>query len=119
MNAYLIDPFAQTVTQVEYSGDYQHIYKLIDADTFDVVYFNRKNDGVFVDDEGLFKPEQAFFKIAGIPNPLAGKALVLGCDDEGDSVAPSASFEDVQSLVSFGEVVALPGGKAAWLEAIE
>jgi len=34
MKAYLIDPFTKTISMVEYSGDYNEIYKLIECDTF-------------------------------------------------------------------------------------
>ena len=38
---------------------------------------------------------------ATIPQPLAGKALVLGCNEEGDSVAPKTSFEDLVGDIHF------------------
>ena len=117
--AYLIDPFAKPVTSVEWNGDYHHISQLIGADCYDLARINRHGDGVFVDDEGLFKEEQAFFRVAGYPQPLAGKGLILGCDAEGESVAPSITLEDATDLVSFGDMVRLPGGGIGWLETIE
>ena len=103
MNAYLIDPFAKTITPVEYNGNYKHIYALIDADTFDCARFNQHGDGVFVDDEGLISgKEQAFFVIQGYPTPLAGKGLVLGCDMEtGESAEPHVTLEQMRELVTF------------------
>ena len=102
MHAYLIDPFTQTITQVEYSGDYQEIYKLTDCDTFTCVGINEFGDTVFVDDEGLIngKPQE-FFMIANYPDPLAGKGLVLGTDDEGDSVSPSITLEQLKAQVDW------------------
>ena len=101
MRAILIDPFTRTITDVEYSGDYKDIYKLIDCDTFTVATINNRDDGIFVDDEGLFKPGQAFFWHDGYPQPLAGRGLVLGCNEEGESVEPSVSMADVVNHTRF------------------
>lgn len=99
--AYLIDPAARTVTQVEYTGDYTNIYTHIDADCFDIVRVYRNGDGIFVDDEGLLKPQEHFFLHRNYPNPLAGKGLMLGCDEEGESIAPQTSIETLREDITF------------------
>ena len=99
--AILIDPVTETITEVEWNGDFHHIYKLIDCDTYDVARINREGDGIFVDDEGLFKERQFFFWHSDYPQPLAGKGLLLGCDDQGESVAPHTTIEEVRSKVRF------------------
>lgn len=118
--AILIDPFARTVTQVQWNGDYHHIYELTQCDTYDCARINRHGDGVFVDDEGLFKEEQAFFLIEGYPTPLAGRGLLLGCDEEGESVTPHMSLEEAREAVMFvlparvnGQMRLIPMGKHA------
>jgi len=78
MKAYLIDPAVQEIKEVWFDGDYRSITSLIDADLFTIGRFDENGDGVFVDDEGLFKDNQSFFQIEGYPQPLAGKGLVLG-----------------------------------------
>ena len=40
MKAYYIDPILKFVAEVNFVGDYQEIYKWIDATTFDVVTKN-------------------------------------------------------------------------------
>ena len=115
MKAILIDPFTRTVTEVEYSGNYQQIYDLIDCETFDCARINRHGDGIFVDDEGLIRDkEQAFFLHADYPQPLAGKGLVLGCDDEGESVSPHTTLDEVTRKVRF-VMPATVNGELAWL----
>lgn len=101
MRAYLINPFDKTVTEVEYDGDYKSIYTLIDADCFDVARLD-KGDGIYVDDEGLIsgKPQE-FFLVRGYPTPLAGKGLLLGCNDEGETIEPFITLDELQSQVSF------------------
>jgi hypothetical protein len=117
MKAYLIDPFAQTVTEVEYSGDYKHIYAMIEADTFDCARFNQHGDAVFVDDEGLINgKEQRFFTVKGYGSPLAGKGFVLGCDmNTGDSKDPAVSLEQMRELVTFVFPLKVAGGSLAFL----
>jgi hypothetical protein len=102
MKAYLIDPFTKTISMVEYSGDYNEIYKLIECDTFTCADFNSFGDTVFVDDEGLINgKDQEFFLIGDYPSPLAGKALVLGTNQEGESVEPSMTIEQVAVRVDW------------------
>ena len=97
MFGYVIDPFNKTVTKVDWDGNYQSIYGHIGADCFDTCRFTRDNrDCAFVDDEGLFKPDQAFFLIGEYPTPLAGKALVLGTDEAGDSISPQTFMTDLK-----------------------
>lgn len=103
MKAYLIDPFAKTFEIVEYSGNYRQIYEYIKAGSFDVAAMEN-GDGIFVDDEGLLKPldEQEYFVVRtreGQTHFLAGRALILGCDDNGDSIAPVGAFEEYAQLL--------------------
>jgi hypothetical protein len=98
MKAFLINPFDKTVSEVDYSGDYKDIYKLINAELFDVVYIDG-NNAIYVDDEGLFKNEQAFFQVGYAM--LAGYGLVLGTDDEGESISPAISLKDLAKKVTF------------------
>ncbi len=109
MKAYLIDPFQQNVTEVEFNGDYREIYKLIACDCFTTVRINAQGDVIFLDDEGLLHGPTDFFKHDSYPDPLAGKGLVLGTDAEGDSVAPNISFEELKAQVQFGDLVRING----------
>lgn len=103
MQAYFINPFSRNVTTVDYDGDYKSISRMIDASRgcFDVVRLYQNQDAAFVDDEGLYVEDQTFWIHRNYPQPLAGKALVLGCNEEGDSVAPKTSFEDLVGDIHF------------------
>jgi hypothetical protein len=104
MRAILINPFAKTVSEVEYNGHYKHIYELIDCETFTVVRLSR-TEVLFIDDEGLIvdKP-QRFFSYAGYPQPLAGIGLILGEDEEGETVATKLTVDQVRDKVTFPAV---------------
>lgn len=100
MKAILIDPFARTVTEVDYSGDYHDIYQIIDCDTFTCVAAAGSGETLFVDDEGLINgKQQAFFGWMGYPQPLAGKALLLGTDLMGESMATNFTLDDANDHV--------------------
>lgn len=103
MKAFFINPFSKKITTVDYDGDYQSISRLIDASRgyFDVVRLYGNQDAAFVDDEGLYVEDQQFWIHRNYPQPLAGKALVLGCNDEGDSIEPQTSFETLTKDIQF------------------
>jgi hypothetical protein len=107
MDAYLIDPFAQTVTVVDFTGDYKQIYQLIQAELFTVVPINMAGDGIFVDDEGLFvdTDEQRYFIFTnnGETQLLAGRGLVLGVDGAGESVSPHMTLDELTAMIEWPE----------------
>jgi hypothetical protein len=88
MKAVLIDPYKEEVTDVTYNGDYKQIYEHIKVDCFALVRLS-DDDDVFVDDEGLLKlkPSTKFFALPDYPQPLAGYGLILGNDNEGESIS--------------------------------
>lgn len=114
VKAILIDPFEKTVTEIEHDADnYRAIYSKLSHETmpvscFTVVRINDQDDTIFIDDEGLLKPCSHFFVYEGYPQPLAGKGLILGTNEEGDSIAPQAvTVDDVKAKVTFRDDIEL------------
>lgn len=102
MKAILIDPFARTISEVEYDGDYKSIYGFIDCDTFDCVRIGFNDAAIFVDDEGLINDkEQEFFVWKGFDQPLAGKGLILGADEDGGAVSPELTVEEAKAHITW------------------
>ena len=104
MKAYLIDPEKQEVTEVEYSGDYKDIYKIIDCSTFEIVGITPKGDGIYVDEEGLYADRKHLWSFKGILFNnhlfnLINKGLVLGSNIVGDTIEPDLSLEEVRERV--------------------
>lgn len=93
LTGFLIDPLSQRIIQVPVKPGIQDIYRLIQADTFDVAYFNADQDCVFVDDNGLLNGPKEFFYINGLHQPMAGRGLVLGTTPDGESVPPKVTKE--------------------------
>ena len=90
MRAILINPFDETITEVDYSGDFKQIYKFIDCSTFDVVMLCDADD-LYVDDEGLLK-ENRYFSWSG--RIFAGKGLILGHNEEGETTPTSYDLQE-------------------------
>jgi len=107
MQAYLIDPVAKEIRPVDFDGDYKSICRLIDCRTFTVVEIEGTGDPadiVFVDDEGLLNDPHFFFMLDSYPQPLAGFGLVLGTDDDGESVSPRITLEELTRRVSYRQL---------------
>jgi len=99
MRAILIDPFTRTIKEVDYNGDYRQIYTFIGADCFDLV--SHRVGDIYVDDEGLMKEETAFFHIQDYPQPLAGKALILGVEVDDKVTNNTVPVSLISQLVTF------------------
>lgn len=103
MKAFFINPSIQNITTVDYDGDWRKINRMIDAirGNFDVVRLYENGDAAFVDDEGLYVENQQFWIHRNYPTPLAGKSLLLGTDDKGDSIAPQTLFDNLKDDIKF------------------
>lgn len=102
MRAIVIDPFDQTVTEVVIEGNnLQEIYKILGVSCIDAVRLPN-GDAIYVDDEGLLKGTTGFFHLLGmIPNPLAGRGLLVGGDAEGRDADPSSNLNGIISVTKF------------------
>lgn len=102
MKAFFIDSEKEEIKEVEYTN-WEEISPMLGARCFTVAVFNKKEDCVYIDDEGLLSltEKSKFFEIEGYPQPLAGNGLVLGTNDEGESVEPSITLEELKGIVTF------------------
>ena len=103
MRAILIDPEAKTITEVDYTGDYKNIYVHIGVDCFTVVRLS-PTETVFIDDEGLYRENQKYVIWKDYYQPLAGKGLILGIDESGESIATELDLQYVKSMVTFPDI---------------
>lgn len=114
MRAILIDPLTKSITEVTYTGDYRNIYTHIGADCFDCVRLGDKNENtIYVDDNGLNNGAGhriGMFRVEGRnPAYLAGRGLILGTDNSGESVATDLDIEELKTRIAFGEPVRANG----------
>jgi hypothetical protein len=114
MKAYLIDPFQQTVTNVELAGaenprkHLRDIYALLNCELIDAVTISEQGDAVLVDDEGLLKDmnSQRFFQLGNELDGcmlLAGRAIVVGTNSYGNSVNPAFTIDELRTKVTWPE----------------
>lgn len=85
----LIDPFTETISYVTLADTkLDTYYNLLGCSLITIAGLA---DGVdmILDDEGLLKDSnsQAYFKMGISSQPFAGKALIVGTDDEGNTVS--------------------------------
>ena len=110
--AILIDAKNKTVTVVEKGEGIQDIYKHLGCDTFDLVRLGRGVD-CYIDDEGLLK--EAYidedgtkhnmngFSFPGFAQPIMGNGLIMGSDEEGESIDSPVSVGQVKAVLTFVE----------------
>ena len=128
MRAILIDPKHKQIMQIDYNGDYKTIYEHLSftnsfgnshkVRAFDIVRIPVGNDGIYVDDEGLYAPNedkhwftyrynahemhQNFIFPKNIP--LVNRGLIIGCDENGDSVDCDSTVDLIKSQITWGIV---------------
>jgi hypothetical protein len=69
-------------------------------------------DTLYVDDEGLLKPQHHFILIDGHPQPFAGKGVLLGSTPAGNNADARTTLETVKAKLTYmerliGQVVSL------------
>lgn len=106
MRAILIDPYNQTVTEQILVGDtLENYYVIIGCDLIDATpQAPDQQHTCYVDDEGLFKrtPEDPMIQTSWHPEPLAGRALIVGFDPStGASESATLSVEQIAQQVIF------------------
>lgn len=94
MIAYLIDPKARTVSEVEHDGTLDSIYRLLECRTIDAVRIV-EGDACYVDDESLLRSdeqlaEQGYFQLDTPRGTFAicGRGLIVGRVRGGGADAP-------------------------------
>jgi hypothetical protein len=97
--AILLDPFANTISHVNV-GDFHDIQKHIGCDMFTTVRFDERNTA-FCDDEGLLNGTDRCVRFVDevYPQALAGRVLILGDGDCGESADCTHTLDYVKSKV--------------------
>ena len=94
--ALMIDPFDQSTSVVDLAvDDYGSILgsskAVMDCSTIDIITLNDKHMAI-VDDEGLLRNDTRYSKLAEYPQPLVGKILVVGYDEDGESCSVDKDY---------------------------
>jgi hypothetical protein len=112
-----IDVENQSIYAVELSDDYKDIYTKIGngCTTFAVPITFENQDSIFCDDEVLLRPDdiKGGFILKGWNYPIIGNAIILGCDEEGESIDAKTSMVDLPLIQFLTEQEAKDYGKKA------
>jgi hypothetical protein len=103
MHAILIDPYAKSISSIEYDGELSSLYSILSCATVQAVSIGHDHV-IYLDEEGLLHEPKPFFQWEGAPNPIAGRGLIVKIDSEGEDAAASLRLEAIEKLVSFPAV---------------
>ena len=97
-NAILVDPFTQTTKEISVTSDYKQWKEILEITSpIDMVTLNSET-AVIVDDEGLFNEDTRYFKLPDYHQPLAGRAIVVGIDEDGEITDYNSGVSDSSYL---------------------
>ena len=111
VNGVLIDPTSRSIKLVEVSEkvSLKECYKLLECNMIEMANPNSTfvdwRDTLIVDEEGLLKNNQEFFKIGG--QAYAGKGLLLATTEEGDLTGCVSDLDNVVQSVQFPTMMEL------------
>ena len=87
----------KTIETIILGDDYKEIYPAIGngCSCFAIPVEFPNGDSMYVDDESLLRPDDIVggFIMEGWRVPIIGNAILLGCDEEGESISCKSSCE--------------------------
>ena len=99
--AILIDSVNKEVREVEVTGGLKNIYKLLDCTLIEAgTYLG--SDCIYVDEEGVIAGKENGFTIDD--QLFVGSGLLVGTDEQGNSVSPLLSKEALNKKVKFFDI---------------
>jgi hypothetical protein len=100
-----IDVVTKSVYHVELGNDYKEIYGQIGngCTTFCSPLNFENEDFMFADDEALLRDSDIVggFYMTHWNTPIIGNALIIGSDEEGNSVDSKTTIQEIQSQIKF------------------
>jgi len=105
IKAILIEPLNQTVTEIALVDRNDGCAKSIAAIICGSFLFDgarvMRDVVVWVDDNGLAMTGIGRFTLAGYPHELAGKGIVTGIDEQGETIDSPWSKERIETIVGW------------------
>ena len=100
LRAILIDPLLRVISEVNVDNDLQSFYDILNIRSLAMVNIDNTNS-LYIDDEGLLNNSNSLFKIASYAVPLAGRALVVAHNEEGETVETTLDIDQIRSMVGW------------------
>lgn len=102
MKVILIDPKAKSITETNIGKSLQDIYKAMECEMIEAPLNYPNGDTMYCDEEAWlhFKEEEdAGFMFHDWNYPILGKSIIVGTNNEGDSVDCKSSVEDFKNVI--------------------
>ena len=100
LRAILIDPFLRVISEVNVDNDLQSFYDILNIRSLAIVNIDNTNS-LYIDDEGLLNDNNSLFEIASYAQPLAGRALVVAHNEEGETVETTLDIDQIRAMVGW------------------
>jgi len=100
LRAILIDPLLRVISEVNVDNDLQSFYDILNIRSLAMVNIDNTNS-LYIDDEGLLNNDNSLFEIASYAQPLAGRALVVAHNEEGETVETTLDIDQIRSMVGW------------------
>lgn len=118
MKAILIDPTNNSVTEIDYSGNYKDIYGIIGGNEFscrDITTKDGQVNSIYIDESINLDEVDYGFQYEN-EYPCIGKGLVLGLDVEnGETIGTNLTVEEVRKNVrTINSMMGLKMAFIAW-----
>ena len=103
MRAILIDAYNTQIREVDIDEEnlLPSMYAQLKCSTFECAMMMEGGETLYVDEEGLLNGTQVAFEFEGGHQPFMGNGLILGTNEEGESVDTKLTAEGVSKQVTF------------------
>ena len=103
MKVIKIDSGNRTITQIELEKGLQPIYDAIgnECNCFTCPVELDNGDVIYADDEGLYHPFEGGIMMPNWNYPIVGTILIIGTDEEGESVDAKTTVEEITPLIQW------------------
>tara|TARA_R100000081_G_C4738315_1_gene127419 strand:+ start:309 stop:704 length:396 start_codon:yes stop_codon:yes gene_type:complete len=99
MKAYLINAKDEFIVEVD-CKNYDHKLELLGCNRLELYPHNVNGNDIWTDEEGNLKQYNYFFTIDDVI--VSGNAIILSCNDEGDSAdVKNLTIDELKSRVQF------------------
>lgn len=111
VKAIFIDVINKTITDIEIEKGIEAVFEKLDCTAFDAICPKGAPAGltVYIDDEGLLRePPLGAFYVRGFEQVLSGHGLIVGTDDEGETVDAPCTSAQMKVNIRFEDTHYLP-----------
>jgi len=101
MRALKIDVTTQSITEITLKDNILESMQNVVGGLITTASYLENNDCILVDDEGLMKPIFGAFEIENCYQPFIGNAVIVGTDNDGNTIDAKSDIDNVKKIVTF------------------